>query len=134
MHLGHEGITMCTGRGTPISDSLTKRTKRIFNLGILDRSSGSTSHSYLHDQVEDGEVPLPLCRPLYCMEGMSVFRLWHEHDEGWWGCTDCRVQCELCCCLGSAKSLVFTGMGVLWDACWASSVLWASCGLMLSGL
>ena len=40
---------------------------------------GSTGPSLLHDLVEVGVVPLSLYGPLYCMEGMSVFRLGHKH-------------------------------------------------------
>ena len=70
-------MTGCTGMGFPALDSLTKRTKKIFNLGLPDRALGSTSPSLLHDLVEVRMVPLSLHRPLYCMEGMSVFRLGH---------------------------------------------------------
>ena len=62
--LGHEGMTGCTGRGSPTSDSLTKRTKRIFNSGLPDRALDSTGPSLLHDLIEVGVVPLSLHRPL----------------------------------------------------------------------
>ena len=74
-HLGHEGMTGYIGKGSSASDSLTKRTKRIFNSGLPDRASGSAGPSLLHDLVEVGVVPMSLCRPLYCTEGILVFRL-----------------------------------------------------------
>ena len=79
-HLGHEGMTRCTRQGSPASDSLTKRTKRVFNSGLPDRALGIAGPSIMHDLVKVGVVPLSLHRLLYCIEGTSVFRLGHEQD------------------------------------------------------
>ena len=40
----------------------------------------STRPILLHDQVVVRGIPLSLCRPLNCMEGILVARHWHGHD------------------------------------------------------
>ena len=75
---GVGGMTLCTRRGSPASDSLVL-------LGSVSNSdlpavSGSASPILLHDHETSGGLPLLLRRPLYCTDGKVGAQAGREHD------------------------------------------------------